>query len=135
MVPVKKIPLIGDLFHIWYNEIWVQKKKYHSLGICLIFGTMKSESRNKIPLIGDLSHIWYNEIWVQKKKYHSLVICLIFETGFAVNSNMGLEKIYQKITKYSSLVICVIFDTLKSFTEIIIDSKIFNIWAPYLFCK
>ena len=62
-----KSPMRGDFFHIWYNEIWVQKKKYHSLGICLIFGTMKSESRKKIPLIGDLSHIW--DRFCSKLKY------------------------------------------------------------------
>ena len=87
-----KSPMRGDFFHIWYNEIWVQKKntthwgfvsylvqwnlspeiKYHSLVICLIFGTMKSKSRKK-----NTTHWWFvsylrqvlqlTQIWDLKK--------------------------------------------------------------------
>ena len=34
-----------------------------------------------------------------------------------------------------SLVIWLIFDPMKSFIKIIIISKLFNKWTPYLFCK
>ena len=115
-----KIIIISKLFNKWTPYLFCKqtwpKSLYFSIGQSnkLIWSKVIVKQK-KVSLIGDLSHIWDNE----KKVPLIGDLAHIWDNEKKVPLIGDLAHIW-----YNNF-----------FTKILIKSKLFNIWAPYLFCK